>query len=180
MYDECRHKLSLYAWKEINDVFNWLPAAAPIERRIFCVHGGSSPELESLENIAKVNRPLEDLNHGLIVDMIWSDPEANQSGWMENERGISYTYGSECVNNFLHDNKLDLIVRSHQLVPMGYEFLFNKHLVTLFSVPNFHGHGNCGAILAVERDLTCSFEIIKPAHSQKMQFRDKARELMKP
>jgi serine/threonine-protein phosphatase PP1 catalytic subunit len=41
--------------------------------------------------------------------------------------------------------------------------MFNKQLVTIFSVPNFRGeYQNLGAILAVEEDLKCSFEIIKP------------------
>jgi serine/threonine-protein phosphatase PP1 catalytic subunit len=54
---------------------------------------------------------------------------------------------------------------------MGYEFLFNKTLVTIFSVPNFLGeYDNFGAVMVIAEDLKCSFELLKPKNSQRYEI----------
>jgi serine/threonine-protein phosphatase PP1 catalytic subunit len=42
-------------WKKFVDVFNWLPLAALVNKSILAMHGGISPELKSLDSIAKVS-----------------------------------------------------------------------------------------------------------------------------
>ena len=49
-----KRKYSLKIWKLFCDVFNVMPYAAVIEEKIFCVHGGISPELDCLEKIKKI------------------------------------------------------------------------------------------------------------------------------
>lgn len=45
----------------------------------------------------------------------------------------------------------------------GYEFFANRHLVTIFSAPNYCGYfENDGCLMKVGEDLTCSFMILKP------------------
>lgn len=57
---------------------------------------------------------------------------------------------------------------------MGYEFLFNKTLITLFSVPNFMGEfDNFGAVMVVEEGLKCSFEMLKPKKCRNVKFTEK-------
>jgi len=41
------------------DMFNWMPVAALIDDKIFCVHGGLSPELTTIDQITKLMRPTE-------------------------------------------------------------------------------------------------------------------------
>jgi diadenosine tetraphosphatase ApaH/serine/threonine PP2A family protein phosphatase len=36
-------------------------------------------------------------------------------GWGENDRGVSYTFGSDCVTDFLQKHDLDLVCRAHQV-----------------------------------------------------------------
>ena len=48
-YDECKRRYSIKLWKIFTDVFNCLPVSALIDEKIFCMHGGLSPELKSLE-----------------------------------------------------------------------------------------------------------------------------------
>jgi serine/threonine-protein phosphatase PP1 catalytic subunit len=80
----------------------------------------------------------------------------------------------DSVVNFLRDNHLEMIVRSHQLVELGYEFLFNKMLCTLFSVPDFLGeYDNFGAVMVVEEALKCSFELTKPKNNPRVKYIDK-------
>ena len=52
---------------------------------------------------------------GLLCDLLWSDPDKEVNGWAENERGVSYIFGSEVVQDFLKRHDLDLICRAHQV-----------------------------------------------------------------
>ncbi len=56
---------------------------------------------------------------GLLCDLLWSDPEADISGWAENDRGVSYTFGADVVGKFLQKHDFDLVVRAHQVVEDG-------------------------------------------------------------
>ena len=44
------------------------------------------------------------------------------TGWGENDRGVSFTFGGDVVRQFLRRHDLDLVVRAHQVVEDGYEF----------------------------------------------------------
>ena len=46
-------------WKIFTDCFNTLPIAAVIDEKIFCMHGGLSPELGSLDQIKRLPRPTD-------------------------------------------------------------------------------------------------------------------------
>lgn len=49
----------------------------------------------------------------------------------------------------------------------GYEFFANRKLVTLFSAPNYCGEfDNDGAMMHVDADLTCSFQILRAADKE--------------
>ena len=56
-YDECKKRYSLKLWKAFNMVFNCLPIAAIVDDKIFCIHGGLSPDLNSMEQIRRILRP---------------------------------------------------------------------------------------------------------------------------
>ena len=64
---------------------------------------------------------------------------------------------------FLKKHDFDLIVRAHQVVEDGYEFFANRQLVTVFSAPNYCGEfDNAGAVMSIDKDLMCSFQMLKP------------------
>lgn len=166
-YDECKRRYNIRLWKTFTDCFNCLPPCALIDEKIICMHGGLSPELKSLEQIRKINRPTDVPDTGLLCDLLWADPDKEVSGWGENDRGVSYTFGHSSVMEFLHKHDLDLVCRAHQVVEDGYEFFAKRQLVTLFSAPNYCGEfDNAGAIMSVDNTLMCSFQILKPAEKK--------------
>lgn len=56
-----------------------------------------------------------------------------------------------------------------QVVEDGYEFFASRRLVTIFSAPNYGGEfDNAGALLSVNEDLVCSFEILKPTDNKSL------------
>ena len=152
-------------FNKINEVLCVLPICAIINEKIFCVHGGISPYLKTLEDIKNINRFGKIPDVGLMCDMMWSDPSNSTVKWGENARGISCTYNSLAIISFLKNNKLQLLCRAHQLVSDGYKFFANNKMITVFSAPNYCGNcGNDGAVMKVNEDLVCSFIIIKPTN----------------
>jgi len=163
-YDECKTRYSLKIWKLFNDCFNCLPLGAVIEDKILCIHGGLSPDLKGLEQIRRIVRPTDIPDTGLLCDLLWADPDPEAQGWQENDRGVSFTFGGDVVENFLKRHEFDLIVRAHQVVEDGYEFFAKRQLVTVFSAPNYCGEfDNAGAMMSVDETLMCSFQILRPA-----------------
>jgi len=166
--DECKRRYNVRIWKTFTECFNCLPIAALIDEKIFCMHGGLSPGLRSMEQIRRIVRPTDVPDEGLLCDLLWSDPEKKVKGWEPNERGVSWAFGAEEVTTFLKRHDLDLICRAHQVVEDGYEFFAQRQLVTLFSAPNYCGEfDNAGAMMSVDETLMCSFQILKPLDSSK-------------
>jgi len=164
-YNECKKRYSVKLWKTFTECFNCLPIAAIIDEKIFCMHGGLSPDLKTMEQIRRIIRPTDVPDQGLLCDLLWSDPDKTIQGWGENDRGVSFTFGADVVTNFLKRHDLDLICRAHQVVEEGYEFFAKRQLVTLFSAPNYCGEfDNAGAMMSVDDTLMCSFQILKPTN----------------
>jgi len=124
-----------------------------------------------MEQIRRIMRPTDVPDQGLLCDLLWSDPDKDVASWGENDRGVSFTFGSEVVAKFLNKHDLDLICRAHQVVEDGYEFFAKRQLVTLFSAPNYCGEfDNAGAMMTVDETLMCSFQILKPADKKKFPY----------
>lgn len=43
--------------------------------QIFCVHGGLSPSIQTLDQIRAIDRKQEVPHDGPMCDLLWSDPE---------------------------------------------------------------------------------------------------------
>ncbi|KAK8749040.1 hypothetical protein OTU49_015654 [Cherax quadricarinatus] len=162
-YDECKRRYNVKLWKTFTDLFNCLPLAALIEGTILCMHGGLSPDLQNLEQLRAIERPLNVPDSGLTCDILWADPDEEGRGWSPNDRGVSWTFGGDVLKAFLEHHDLSLIVRAHQVVEDGYQFFQKRSLVTLFSAANYCGEfDNAGAVMGVSEDLTCWFNILPP------------------
>lgn len=85
-YDECKRRYSVKLWRIFADCFNCMPVAAVVEDKILCMHGGLSPDLDSLTQIYDIPRPTDVPDEGLLCDLLWADPDANVLGWGYNPR----------------------------------------------------------------------------------------------
>ncbi|KAJ3367834.1 serine/threonine protein phosphatase Pzh1 [Allomyces arbusculus] len=165
-YDECKRRATIKIWKTFIDVFDCLPIAAIVAGKIFCVHGGLSPSLDTMEDVRNLPRPTDVPDYGLLNDLLWSDPSETAIDWEDNERGVSYCFGASVIQQFLLKHDFDLVARAHMVVEDGYEFFGDRSLVTIFSAPNYCGEfNNLGAVMCVNEDLMCTFEILKPEGS---------------
>ncbi|CAL1171308.1 unnamed protein product [Cladocopium goreaui] len=161
-YDECKRRFNIKLWKTFCDVFNCLPISALVDEKVICMHGGLSPELQHFDQIRKIVRPTDVPDSGLVCDLLWADPDRDYVGWAENDRGVSYVFGTDVVAAFLKRYNLDLVCRAHQVVEDGYEFFGKRQLVTLFSAPNYCGEfDNAGAMMTLDETLMCKFIVLK-------------------
>lgn len=164
-YDECMKKYgNANAWRYCVEVFDHLNLAAVIEGRIFCVHGGLSPDITTVDQVRTLERCQEPPQDGPFADLLWSDPE-DVGRWMTNPRGAGFLFGSEVVQEFNHINGLELICRAHQLVMEGFKYMFEeKSLVTVWSAPNYcYRSGNVASVLTFSDKLEREFKIFKEA-----------------
>jgi serine/threonine-protein phosphatase PP1 catalytic subunit len=154
-------------WHNVNQTFRMLPLCALINKKIFCTHGGISPNIKSFAELNCLNRNTDIPNSGIMCDLTWSDPKTQQSKWKESDRGVSYTFNKDALSDFKKRLNIDLVIRAHQVVDDGYQFFDNKSLVTVFSAPNYCGHNdNNGAVLKIKKNLDCSFIILKPTNKK--------------
>jgi serine/threonine-protein phosphatase 4 catalytic subunit len=164
-YDECLRKYgSVNVWRYCTEVFDYLSLSAIIDDKIFCVHGGLSPSINTLDRIRLIDRKHEVPHDGAMCDLMWSDPEDSSDGWGLSPRGAGYLFGKDVVDQFNQTNGLDLIARAHQLVQEGYKKMFSDKLVTVWSAPNYcYRCGNVAALLELDEHLNTSFKIFKAA-----------------
>lgn len=158
------------------DAFNCLPIAAIVANKIFCVHGGLSPSLSSMDEIRAIQRPTDVPDYGLLNDLLWSDPSDTALDWEDNERGVSYCFGKSVILDFLSRHDFDLVCRAHMVVEDGYEFFNDRTLVTVFSAPNYCGEfDNAGAVMSVSEELLCSFTLLMPMPKDQLKAEWKAK-----
>jgi|SRR3984957_2813513 len=63
-----KRRYNIKLWKTFTDCFNCLPIAAIIDEKIFTMHGGLSPDLQSMEQIRRVMRPTDVPDTGLCLN----------------------------------------------------------------------------------------------------------------
>ena len=127
-----------------------------VENKIFCLHGGLSPSIDTIDHAKQLDRVQEVPHEGPMCDLVWSDPD-ERCGWGISPRGAGYTFGQDITEHFNHTNNLDLISRAHQLVMEGYQWAHNRGIVTIFSAPNYcYRCGNMAAVMEVSEHMQYS------------------------
>jgi len=153
--DECNVKFNKNIFDIFVTVFDCMPVAAIVERKMFCVHAGISPELMSFDQIRNIPRPVPIPDYGLLCDLVWSDPHVSTRSWSKNHsRGISWFYGPQAITDFFRDFNMEVIVRAHEVVPEGFLFFAGLNCVTLYSTTT--DAGNKGAFMHVDENSHCT------------------------
>ncbi|CAL2038464.1 unnamed protein product [Caenorhabditis brenneri] len=157
-------KTGMVLWNAYQACFACMPYTALVAGRILCMHGGISKKMTSLEQLRRLPRPaLEVPNPSLECDILWSDPEQNINGFVNNTRGVGHVFGETGLIEVMDRLGVQLVARAHQVVQDGYEFFCNKKLVTVFSAPHYCGEfDNAAAMMNVDTNLVCSFTILRP------------------
>ena len=159
-YDECVRKFgSASVWLAATDAFDALPLAAVIDKTAFCVHGGLSPDLPTIDSMREIKRVAEIPKNGPVSDLMWSDP-VETKGWKMSPRGAGYLFGPNTVDHFNEINEVKWVIRSHQLVMEGIRWMFNQKLLCVWSAPNYCNRcGNRAAVSTIDEHGNTRFRV---------------------
>uniref|UniRef100_A0A8C2Z9A2 Serine/threonine-protein phosphatase n=1 Tax=Cyclopterus lumpus TaxID=8103 RepID=A0A8C2Z9A2_CYCLU len=145
---EIKAKYTAQMFQLFSEVFQWLPLAQCINSKVLVMHGGLfSEDGVTLEDLRKIERNRQPPDSGPMCDLLWSDPQP-QNGRSVSKRGVSCQFGPDVTERFLEQNKLDFVVRSHEVKAEGYEVTHSGKCITVFSAPNYCDQmGNKGAYI---------------------------------
>ncbi|XP_066972863.1 uncharacterized protein [Macrobrachium rosenbergii] len=166
---ECMQKfgerLGLKVWNAINDVFDCMPLAAIVDKKIFCIHGGIPKIDGSLQELEKIPCPLSmpETQSNLAWQLMWNDPvgmeDSNEKvanelsdndGFAFNEkRQTGYIFNQAAFSSFLKVNGLTHVVRAHEVKEVGFEIQQSGRLMTVFSSSHYCGGSNEAACILV-------------------------------
>ncbi|VDI09845.1 serine/threonine-protein phosphatase 5 [Mytilus galloprovincialis] len=157
------------------EIFNLLPLCHCINNKILLMHGGLfRDENVTLDDLRKVDRNRQPPETGAMCELLWSDPQM-MCGTSDSKRGVGTMFGPDVTKKFLQKNKLDYIVRSHEVKQEGYEVIHDGKCITVFSAPNYCDQmGNKGAFINITGDdLTpkfTSFEAVPHPNVKPMAY----------
>jgi len=150
---EVKAKYNAQMAELFTEVYNWLPLCHCLNNRVLVMHGGlfSNDEVV-LDDIRAVDRNCQPPDEGIMCELLWSDPQL-ALGRAPSKRGVGIQFGPDVTERFLKKNKLDFIIRSHEVKPEGYEVAHDGKCITVFSAPNYCDTiGNKGAYIRLKGD----------------------------
>ncbi|VDN99415.1 unnamed protein product [Rodentolepis nana] len=139
------------------DVFNYLPIAATIDKKDFCVHGGLCRELfaHGITHIRQffepIQRPIDVNESSFVHGLLWSDPKPDKHGirsvgFSPNRQrgGDVENFGHSVTDRFLARFDFEKVMRAHEYCPKGKKEDHDGKVITFFAAPNYCGLYNYG------------------------------------
>ena len=167
---DCLKFLSERLYRKFVNSFASLPFAAVLNGIYFCVHGGISPELTSVEDIMKLEKPMISADSPLARDLVWSDPSSAACGFEDSDRGTGKLFDGDVLKEFLKENDLKMLVRSHEYCERG-SCQPIKRCLTVFSCTDYCGFGNKAAVLVVGNEGDYKVEAFNPLSEEDLRRR---------
>jgi len=157
------------------DSFDALPLAAIVDNQFFCVHGGISSSIQTIEDVRKISRFREPPESGPMCDILWADPMEpfnSNSLFAPNEtRGCSEVFSHKAACQFLNHSGLLSIIRAHEAQDQGYRMYLKNDatgfpsVITMFSAPNYlDSYNNKAAVLRYENNVMNIRQFVHTEH----------------
>ncbi|XP_035750327.1 serine/threonine-protein phosphatase 5, partial [Egretta garzetta] len=152
---EVKAKYTAQMFALFSEVFEWLPLAQCINGKVLVRGHRLHPP-----TLSPSPRDVPTWGHGLAYQLpvgcgglcglrgVSVTPAFPQNGRSVSKRGVSCQFGPDVTKSFLERNRLDYIIRSHEVKPEGYEVAHDGKCVTVFSAPNYCDQmGNKGSYI---------------------------------
>jgi diadenosine tetraphosphatase ApaH/serine/threonine PP2A family protein phosphatase len=130
---------------EISQLYKTMPICAVINDSTLCLHGGIPqnsevlPKLKEL-GLKKVDKTVPPVVEEGIYEIMWNDPKQMLTGFSDSYRGPGIKFfGQDVFEEFMEENGLTYLIRSHECFPEGYRWYFEERLLSIFSAENYRG-----------------------------------------
>jgi protein phosphatase len=130
------------AYCKVRELFPYLYNAVLVEERCLMVHGGLSPKINSIQDLAHANTTHPEQE--FLEDLLWSDPNDMVKTVLNSPRGAGKLFGKSITENVLKKLKVKLLIRGHEQCEEGFKLNHDGKVLTLFSrkgSPYFNTHG---------------------------------------
>lgn len=149
---------NLNVFKYFNDVFDYLPIGSLINNQIFCVHGGLSYEIETLDEIEGYDRIKLLAKYEPIWDLVYNYPADDINEWYH-PKNSCYYFREKITKKFNANNKLKFIVSGSGFEMFGFKWYHDNQICIIFSAPNFNEKRNLAAMVNINE--YCEHNIIQ-------------------
>lgn len=129
------------AYEKTRTLWTYLYNAVYVEDRYLMLHGGVSPEIRNLRDMAEAK---ENQNEALLEELLWNDPDENVENVSPSPRGTGRLFGEKVTKQVLGRLKAKLLVRGHEPSGVGFKINHGGKVLTLFSrkgSPYFNRYG---------------------------------------
>jgi len=129
-------------YEKVRKLFECLYNAAIVEERFLILHGGLSPKIRTLDDLAYAHS-MHPKNE-LLEDLLWSDPDENVKEVCASPRGAGKLFGQKVTEEVLDRINVKILIRGHEPCSEGFKINHNSRILTLFSrkgPPYFNDYG---------------------------------------
>ena len=130
------------AYSKVRELFAYLYNAVLVEERYLLVHGGLSPNINSIQDLARAS--LTHPEQDFLEDLLWSDPNDMVKDVLYSPRGAGKLFGKKVTENALKKVNAKILIRGHEPCEEGFKLNHDGKALTLFSrkgAPYFNAYG---------------------------------------
>jgi protein phosphatase len=129
------------AYSKVRELFPYLYNAVLVEERCLMVHGGLSPNINSIQDLARAH--LTHPERDFLEDLLWSDPNDMVKRVLNSPRGAGKLFGKSVTEKVLNKPGVKVLIRGHEQCENGFRLNHDDKVLTLFSrkgAPYFNAH----------------------------------------
>jgi diadenosine tetraphosphatase ApaH/serine/threonine PP2A family protein phosphatase len=130
------------AYSKIRELFACLYNAVLVEERYLMVHGGLSPNINSIQDLARAH--MTHPEQEFLEDLLWSDPNDMVKEVLYSPRGAGKLFGKSVTEKVLRKLNAKILIRGHEPCEEGFKLNHDGKVLTLFSrkgAPYFNAYG---------------------------------------
>jgi diadenosine tetraphosphatase ApaH/serine/threonine PP2A family protein phosphatase len=130
------------AYAKTRELFAYLYNAVLVEERCLMVHGGLSPNINSIQDLAHAN--VTHPEQAFLEDLLWSDPNDMVKEVLYSPRGAGKLFGKSVTEKVLRKLGVKILIRGHEPCEEGFKLNHDNKVLTLFSrkgSPYFNAYG---------------------------------------
>jgi len=130
------------AYSKVRELFGYLYNAVLVEGRCLMVHGGLSPNISSIQDLAHAH--LTHPKKEFLEDLLWNDPNDMVKEVLYSPRGAGKLFGKSVTEKVLRKLGVNVLIRGHEPCKEGFKINHDGKVLTLFSrkgAPYFNTYG---------------------------------------